>query len=428
MKWFDRCENAYRESHLSKPIFCYLVLSVGFIASAYAVYFFKPRLAGTNLAFHPDILAMFFPPTFAVITAGALTITHRSVDKITVLVSLGAFVLLGLIMGDLLPVSIIHTSTDDSAAYSRFARYIVANRTLQGGNDTVVFYLQPGFRYVLAGTILLFGDESRLTQMAHTCLIVIFFLFLYREITKRFSRAAMIGAIALATCYAPFMIKSCLMSYSEWLTVILFGCFVMTMLNEHYLIAALTLGISPFFRQNLIVLCLILFGYCLANLPKGKRFSFSLLFCGVLLLPLYHNIYYAGEWRFLATQRPQGALTSGNLPEFISIVIAQGSAKLLHYIGYYRDRFEVTIFGLLFAPASTLLFLGYWLKRIRNIDAVVTFSLITGATIGPTSIAGWGNYPRFIFVNLGCLLLCTWLFSEFGNYLPIKRLVKRSKA
>ena len=121
------------------------------------------------------------------------------------------------------------------------------------------------------------------------------------------------------------------------------------------------------------------------------------MFIGILCLPIYHNLYYADEFRLLTTNR-------GNHINWHSFSTVMQSIfnlviwKSVRYLGYHPHvDYLRTIVAVLFAPLGTGLLL-YFLFRIRS-SARYWYWALAAATVGPTILFGWGYFPRFIFTT-----------------------------
>jgi hypothetical protein len=132
----------------------------------------------------------------------------------------------------------------------------------------------------------------------------------------------------------------------------------------------------------------------------------------VVLLPLYHNLYYAGEFRFLTTNR--GSLIEWGEP-FVSIINQLSYVlwwKAKTYLGYWSAADWLrTIEAVLFAPFGTFLVLYYLCKQLSF--SRFYFALISTLTIGPTIMFGWGYFPRFVFANLTIVLSLVPLLIKY---------------
>lgn len=206
------------------------------------------------------------------------------------------------------------------------------------------------------------------------------------------------------------------MGLPEWLTVLLlmWVCYCYIAWNKR-LAAVFLLGLVPFFRQNLLIATMLLFGWMLMkNKPKG---SMVILFLVPLLLPLYHNLYYAGDWRFF--------VDVFQLP-FLNYNVGSQQAKglnysliisnIIHYFGFDLENGRVifSFIAALFLPYATILFF-YFIKLLSTRTYKFLFFLICMSAIGPIILFGNAYYPRFELVNVAVSLIAFLLFYAFAN-------------
>ena len=102
----------------------------------------------------------------------------------------------------------------------------------------------------------------------------------------------------------PYAANNILDGLSDWLAVTLFFFFVSLIIREQVIAAIVLLALIPFVRQNLLITSGLLVAFLAITLAKGKgRLIVIAVFIGILCLPIYHNLYYADEFRLLTTNR-----------------------------------------------------------------------------------------------------------------------------
>jgi hypothetical protein len=295
---------------------------------------------------------------------------------------------------------IYHLRGDDSYRYSIYAWHILEQGSLWGHGGVLRpaahFADQPGYRYWLAAMIGLTGGETRLTQVTNLAVLLlacgVFLHGLARAPMARWQRLSLAIFLLLA---APYMAKNVIYGYVEWFAVALLLLLVVSLWRGWLLTAMLLLGLIPFIRQNLILFA----GALALVIALVERRPWLLLpFVAVLLLPLYHNLWYAGEWRLLVTNR--GALLDSQegVWSLLRNVIHLVAFKAAHYIGYHSGEKPLTLFiAVLFVPLGTVL-MALQLWRLDGWRRGV-YVLLAVLAIGPTVLFGGGSFPRFVFVN-----------------------------
>jgi hypothetical protein len=89
------------------------------------------------------------------------------------------------------------------------------------------------------------------------------------------------------------------MGLTEWLVVAMLMVLIVSSLNARPVQATLLLALLPFFRQNLLIYCLLFFSCLIPNYKN--RLRNAIFFLMLVLLPVYHNLYYAGKLQLFAS-------------------------------------------------------------------------------------------------------------------------------
>jgi hypothetical protein len=287
---------------------------------------------------------------------------------------------------------------------------IVSEKTFWGadaigsmGTNQAYYIDQPGYRYFLAGMIALLGGEHRLLQLVNMGVYlaaVIWYLITVRTYPKNlFLPIAVFLVLAL-----PYAANNILEGLSEWLAVTFILFFTTLTLRGNYFLPTLILGLVPFIRQNYLLMAVVLLGLSLIKINNWQtKWIMIGIFSLVILLPLYHNIFYVNDMRFLTTNRGSLINWDNGLNNVIGGLAYVLWWKAKTYVGYWSSADWIrTVQSVLFAPLGTVLLI-YFLFRLSAIDRAI-FVLMIIFTIGPTVLFGWGYFPRFVFANQAILL------------------------
>ncbi|WP_345276987.1 hypothetical protein [Litoribaculum gwangyangense] len=315
------------------------------------------------------------------------------------------------------------TSDDDFSRYYLYAKNMVDNNTLWGGDKLFFknvgnhYVTQPGYRYFIYLELLFFGNLYRFVQFFNMGIYILTIFFFQKMIAEQIrEKKLQICLLLLVLLFSPYAIKNLLMGLPEWLTVLflMWFCYLYLACNKR-LTAVFLLGLVPFFRQNLLIATLLLFGWILMkNKPKG---SLVILFLIPLLLPIYHNLYYAGDLRFFVDvfQLPflnyndGGQQSNGlNYPLIIS--------NIIHYFGFdlVNGKVIFSFIAGLFLPFATILFF-YFIKILSTKKHKILFFIICMSAIGPIILFGNAYYPRFEFVNVVVSLVAFLILSTYAK-------------
>jgi hypothetical protein len=207
----------------------------------------------------------------------------------------------------------------------------------------------------------------------------------------------------------PYAAKNILMGLSEWLTVsLIIGAVYFHFFRKSLLVAIILLALFPFFRQNALPVVLFLF-FLFVNRQKNQ-IAYIFVFLGFLLLPLYHNLYYAGEWRFFTSIFQWPFLnyeTSSALIKPTAFSFFHLFNNCLHYIGIDIKGTPGPDFmeeSFLFLWVFLFLFV-YMGRTLHSKLSVRFFYLSTGILVLlPGILLATDFYPRFEFVNIYLIL------------------------
>lgn len=377
-----------------------LLFSALLAAGILAEFALKPPMYRDAHALGTHTIALLIPYVAAIAFSVWTVIGQRS-SRLRLVGAATLFVLLTLPFLDLLASPLVHFKGDDSYRYSLYARNMLREHTLWGsdqlfhGADRSRVYLdQPGYRYYLAAAISVLGGEHRGLQLANMGILLGVMLLLLSVVSARTEPLGANGMGLFVLASAPYAAKNILYGYGEWLAVGLFAVAAWAYLTHRLAAAMLLLALAPFIRQNLVLVSLVMAAVIVVT---TRRWTLVPLYVSVIALPVYHNLYYAGELQFFVERTGVVAPLTGNLGKDIAI-------KLAGYVGYVPGAKLLTLLiAIFFAPLGTAMIASTLTQAQGGQRALL--GLVSAATIGPTLLYGSGSYPRFEFVNLSVILL-----------------------
>jgi len=379
------------------------------IISSFLTY---PLVDGYKYNSGRDLIGLYVPPVLAVFYVTVMIYRKEYNRKLLIkmvilyLVQITPFV-------PLFHQAYLPTPYDDFAKSYVYARNIVDNHTLWGGDKLIYtkagysYVTQPGYRYFLAAQLLIFRGLYRVISFINIGLLIVGIYYLQKAIqvlvSEKLLRSGMLLVVLLAL---PYAIKNLLMGMPESVTVLLLIVFTyLYVIRRNKATAIFILGMIPFFRQNLLITVLLLGFWILFNSREKVKLVISFLV--PLLLPLYHNLYYAGEWRFFV--RIYKLLYQNNpfdRSPIASINYQFILNNILHYAGIdiQNGRFTVPLVAVIFLPLSLLLYFIF-IRKLRPFKLKVIFIIVTLTAVVPTIFLGNAYYPRFEFVNVIVMLV-----------------------
>jgi len=366
-----------------------------------------------------NLIGFYVPPVFTVAYFTYVGFRY-GLSSIVLVKALLIFLILVAPYAPLLSQVFIPTPNDDFGRYYLYAQNMYINHTLWGGDklyfkDSGYHYVtQPGYRYLIYFELLAFRDLYRYVQLINIGAYVVTVYYFQKAIYRVVASQKLLFCLLMLTfLFSPYFIKNLLMGLAEWITVILlmWFCYFYVALKKQRWLAVFLLGLVPFFRQNLVICALLLFG-CVV-LTSRRRLLLSILFLLPLFLPLYHNLYYAGQWKFFVDMFKQPYLTYNDHHEIQGINYALIGTNVLHYTGvdYTNRAFSFSIIAALFVPLAAIMY--FWLiKFLPNTKYKITYLIITLSAIIPTTLLGSYYYPRFESANV-VVMLTTFLVLSF---------------
>jgi len=305
------------------------------------------------------------------------------------------------------------TGEDDFYRYYLYAKNMVDNHTLWGGDQLFFeqagyhYVTQPGYRYFIYLELVAFKDLYRFVPFINIGLyIIVVYLFQKAVFQTINSNKLKLAILILILLFTPYIIKNLLMGLPEWFTILLlmYTCYLY-LVPKKRLLCVFVLGLVPFFRQNLLIAVVLLFVWMLWNNRKWS--VMTALFLLPLMLPLYHNLYFAGEWRFFVDifQLPFLNYEAGN-DKVSSINYSLLLSNIIHYFGFDLEngRIVFSMIAALFLPFATVLYF-YFIKQLHMAQYRLLFVIITTSAIAPVILFGNAYYPRFEVVNVAIALI-----------------------
>ncbi len=399
---------------------------VFFITAFLAIIFLKPLDEGYEYSNGKALMAWFIPLPVSLCYFLINIYTGRNVKE-SGWVSLLLFVLLWLPFLNDLSNSYLYLPQDDGARYRLVATNIVERGTLQAGDGLIfgtsdkTYMIQPGYRYYLALWIRIFGQEIRLYQVVNMLLylLAVMCLFTKSSLLSHHTnfRSALMAFILLS---APFVVKLIMLGLSEWLAITIFIAAMCFYISRLIIPAIILLALLPFIRQNLIVVSVLMLMWIV--IKENRKWWLIVLFLAILLLPLYHNLYYAGKWQFFSVYDDPSTFM---VLEFEGSPIGSMISNILFHMSLYSginwrlDNIPANVLSLLFIPLGT-----YWMIRsvfLLNQHQRRWYLAIVCAAIIPTLIfGGTAYYPRFEWVNVSIALASFIVLRSKLNGSPLQ--------
>lgn len=366
----------------------------------------KPLLWSDSHALGPHAVALFVPFGAGLACLAYSILPLRRAKGATV-APIAVCVLLSLLLLDVFAQPVKHFRGDDPFRYSTYAHNMLESGTLWGSDGVYYdgeprhFVDQPGYRYYLAGMIWLAGGENRLMQLLNL-LVLLSILAVGVPALVRLETGLGRFAALMFVLAAPYAAKNVVQGLAEWLAVSLAMLYVVALLRGRHGPAIALLALVPFVRQNLIPLAAALAAFHTASI---RRPLLALPFLLLLLLPVYHNLYFAGELRFLVENK--GLLFDWSAPvsEIALQAVRAVADKLPNYIGIPSDGVDLhtRAAALLFAPAS-LVGIAWFVIR-QPAGRALQFVLVLALIAGPSLLFGHAYFPRFVYTNYSLALL-----------------------
>jgi hypothetical protein len=390
------------------------LLTVGISSS----YFLYPYAKGYPYQFGPQMIGLFVPPFLT----GLYLFYFFYLNELNKIVLVKAVLLFFLQLLPFYPLFFLEVSPfpgEDFARNFAYAQNMIRNQTLWGGDkiaypdEGYAFITQPGYRYFITLEMLLFKKLYRIVSVINILFFIVALFFFLKSVTESFfnSRFKLLLAVFLVLTI-PYATKNILMGLSEWFMVsILMLSVYFFKVCKWSLLSVVLLALVPFIRQNTLPSVLLLAGWIVFN--SKQKILLILSFLIVLLLPLYHNLYYAGEWRFFVSIYHWPFLSyesSLKDSESSGVNYMLIISNLLHYLGIHiRGDGSIDFLEEAFAFLLPFLFICFFVQKYFFSGYLrLLFLMITLGIIGPTVFFATDFYPRFEFV---CVFLTLSAFT-----------------
>lgn len=375
-------------------------------------------LKGYPYNFGANLIGVFVPPLASVFYLSFVAV-KRTLDIRVLFTALLLFVIQSAPYFSLFLQEFQPTAGDDFSRYYLYAKNMYEHHTLWGGDKLFFkeagyhFVTQPGYRYVVLIELLLFKKLYAFTSFFNAAVYVITVWFFFRSLPQ-FNLSTQIRSylILLVLLFTPYLIKNLLMGLPEWVAVILLLWSCVFYAKDRDLSAAMILALVPFFRQNLLIAVLLLF----TVLFTRRKMAMSVIaFIAVLLLPLYHNLYYAGSWRFFVDifELPfinQNAAAAG------SVNFTLLFSNIIHYLGFdfENSTLRFSLPALLFLPFTIWLFLkSFSVLHARELKLLLL--IIVLSAVLPALLLGSAYFPRFELANTAIFITGFLFCFSAGN-------------
>ncbi len=392
-----------------------VITTAGFISSILTF----PLLNNYLYNFGKNLAGVFIPPLLTVLYLTCISFRHL-LSRRHLLQAACSYILQILPFAPLFFQVFQPTGGDDFSRYYGYAKNMADNHTLWGGDNLFFagagnhYVTQPGYRYFIYLELLAFGKLYRFVQFLNIGLYLLAVYCLQKTIRQAVhDKLVWRMLLILVLLFTPYAIKNLLMGLPEWFTMalLIFACYCY-IVPGHKIAAVFLLGLVPFFRQNLLVAVVLLFISLVWHIKK--KVVLVLVFLIILLLPVYHNLYYAGKWRFFVDVFELPFIKSVDNKSVVNLELVVNN--LLHYIGFDITNGHVVFSFIagLFLPLAVVVYC-LMVRSLQVVSAKLLFIAVTMSAVIPVVLLGTAYYPRFEFVNVGVfiatyLLLSTCLF------------------
>lgn len=381
-----------------------LFLAVTGLVSSYCLY---PYAVNYPYQFGYQMRGLFVPPF---LTAVYLFYAFYT-KQIKPAVLLKAMLLYFLQLIPFYPLFFLETAPypgEDLARLTIYAKNMIAERTLWGGDELLFpvnsksFITQPGYRYFVAFELVVFQKLYRFVSILNLAAmlsgIYMYYKILMQSSIKNSKVKMLLALIALLSI--PYATKNVLMGLSEWFTVLILLLSIYFYLVKKWVSAAMfLLALVVFFRQNLLPPVLLIAVIIFIN--NENKWRNGLVFMGVLMLPLYHNLYYQHEWRFFISMftYPFLRYSDNSLPA-VGVNYLQLGNNLMHYVGlHFKRDGSIDIIEESFLCLWFFLYSLFYVVRkyFTSLTRLVLMFIVCSVLL-PTIILATDFYPRFEFV------------------------------
>tara|TARA_B100001093_G_scaffold520372_1_gene615167 strand:+ start:1044 stop:2333 length:1290 start_codon:yes stop_codon:yes gene_type:complete len=338
---------------------------------------------------------------------------------------------------------IVVDDQSDPSRYYTYANQIIEYKTFNANplNEDGFIIDQPLYRYYLIPFIALFGKLNYFFLFFNLSIYLYstirFIEYLKNNDKYKISNNLIVIYLFISSVYVA---KNILSVQLEWLCLVLSFMIFLSYINKKALILFLLLGLLALQRQNFILVSLLIsFFYIFENYNKSRKLILISLFIFIiiLLLPLFHNYYYAvQEFKvryfslsigLLFMQNPGSEIETFSSREYTGFLPLLSAIKIhlmdsypvfkiriLEFIGIeIREGYTLyqKIFGILVCPMGLIIILNFF--RIINIHEKIFLLLLIIVNIFPLFILGDGNWPRFQYLSYHStiLFISIWMYK-----------------
>ena len=391
----------------------FAILVAGIVSSVLS----KSLLSLSEYQFGPETLGLFVPPFLTTLFLYFAGREHGFSYKILGF-SLLLFMLQLLPFGELLWKVVKPNPVEDFERYFQYARHMIRHQTLWGAdqirfpNQSRAYITQPGYRYFVAFELLIFDKLYRFVSLLNIGLFlsaIYFFLKIIHHLISDGKLKFMLSSLLVLS--VPYATKNILMGLTEWLTVILLVCFAwFYFYKKQWLTAFVFLAFVPFLRQNLLppVFVILVIHFI------SQKFDYRILvvFVLILLLPVYHNLYYAGEFRFFTSvfEWPFIEYTSGGSKRIDILHILN---NVCHYLGFdfINGHIDFIEEGFLMLIGFVIIYFCFNRYFAKQLWSYLFYAITLSTLFIPTLLLATDFYPRFEFVLINLTIIFFLLFK-----------------
>jgi hypothetical protein len=368
----------------------------------------RPHLNDFRYQFGIETIGFFVPP-FLTGSYMAICGFRNGFSKKLLFTTILIFLLQIVPFGGTLFQAILPNPGEDFARNFAYAQNMITQRTLWGGDkiaypdEGYAFITQPGHRYFIAFELIIFKDLYRFVGLINILIFIVSLFFFMKSIVLTLGKSLFTGVLLFFLAMTvPYAVKNILMGLNEWLMVILLmlGIYFQKV-RKSVILAIIFLALVPFVRQNTLPSVILIAGWIVVG--SKNKLLVAVFFLVILMLPLYHNLYYAGEWRFFASIHQWPFLyysTPSKYEPAIGVNYMKVINNVLHYAGIHvkGDKSidlieEACCFLWMFPGVFFYIQKKYFFGFKRLYFLIIAFGMII-----PTFFIATHFYPRFEFV------------------------------
>lgn len=378
-----------------------------------------------------EAIPFFFPPLIVTLFF-SIHGEAAGFNRKLLFTSILLFFLLCIPVWDQLFKTVQPNKEDDFEKTVTYAQNMIQNKTLWGGDQLIFkkegrsFVMQPGFRYFVALEIWICNGLYRIISIINLLLFTISLFILQKTIAHVIKHKKIKQWLyALMLISVPYAAKNILMGLSEWLAILLLILSLyFYFYRNHLLLSVVFLAFIPFIRQN--TLPTVVFIYIMYMLKSGARLLYLTIFLLILFLPVYHNLYYAGEWRFFTRIFEWPFLQydkAGTINRPIGISLHHIGNNFLHYLGVDIKKGKIDFLEESFLFLWLFLFMFYYSGRLVQLisNKLLYYTITITFIILPGLLLATDYYPRFEFVNIYLIIAVFLLIYQYDHNAIIRQ-------